>query len=109
MNHYKINFEIVKIFIRSGFDFLEILAGTIPVLFQVCVTDRNCTRSPDQYAISEFPGPLYQNEVKCSASDKELIFHSHADKKHFHKKGCAPGGGGGGGTATYGLYRYVPL
>jgi len=31
------------------------------------------------------PGPLYENEVKCS----EMIFHSHANKTHFHKKGCA--------------------
>ena len=28
-----------------------------------------------------FPGPLYQNEVKCSAFDVEMIFHSH-------RKGC---------------------
>ena len=35
MNHYKIDSEIAKIFIRSGFDFLQILAGAIPVLFQV--------------------------------------------------------------------------
>ena len=33
------------------------------------------------------PGPLYQNEVKCSAFDMEMIFHSHANKTHFHKKG----------------------
>ena len=36
-------------------------------------------------------GPLYQNEVKCSAFDMEMIFHSHANKTHFHKKGCALG------------------
>ena len=36
------------------------------------------------------PG-LYQNEVKCSAFDVEMIFHSHANKTHFHKKGCALG------------------
>ena len=36
------------------------------------------------------PGPLYQNEVKCSAFDMKMIFHSHANKTHFHKKGCAP-------------------
>ena len=35
------------------------------------------------------PGPLYQNEVKCSTFDMEMIFHSHANKTHFHKKGCA--------------------
>ena len=34
------------------------------------------------------PGPLYQNEVKCSAFDMEMIFHSHANKTHFHEKGC---------------------
>jgi len=33
--------------------------------------------------------PLYQNEVKYSAFDMEMIFHSHANKTHFNKKGCA--------------------
>ena len=37
------------------------------------------------------PGPLYQNEVRCSAFDVRMIFHSHANKTHFHKKGCALG------------------
>ena len=41
-------------------------------------------------AISEFPKPLFQNEGRCSAFDMEIIFHSHANKTHFHKKGCAP-------------------
>ena len=41
-------------------------------------------------AISEFPGPLFQNEGKCSAFDMEIIFHSHSNKTHFHEKGCAP-------------------
>ena len=36
------------------------------------------------------PGPLLQNEVKCSAFDMEIIFHSHASKTHFNKKSCAP-------------------
>ena len=35
--------------------------------------------------------PLYQNEVKCSTFDMEMIFHSHAIKSHFHKKGRALG------------------
>ena len=35
-------------------------------------------------------GPLFQNEGRCSAFDMEIIFHSHANKTHFHKKGCAP-------------------
>ena len=36
------------------------------------------------------PRPLYQNEGRCSAFDMEMIFHSHANKTHFHKKGRAP-------------------
>ena len=36
------------------------------------------------------PGPLYQNEVRCSTVDTEKIFHSHANKTHFHKKSWAP-------------------
>ena len=36
------------------------------------------------------PEPLIQNEGRCSAFDTEIIFHSHANKTHFHKKGCAP-------------------
>ena len=36
------------------------------------------------------PGPLFQNERRCSAFDMEVIFHSHASKTRFHKKGCAP-------------------
>ena len=43
------------------------------------------------------PGPLFQNEVKYSAFgiplwllfDMEMIFHSHANKTHFLKRGCA--------------------
>ena len=40
---------------------------------------------------SSSPWPLYQNEVKCSAFDMEMSFHSHVNKTHFHKKGCALG------------------
>ena len=36
------------------------------------------------------PGPLFQNEFRCSAFDMEIVFHSHANKTHFHKKGRAP-------------------
>ena len=35
-------------------------------------------------------GPLFQSEGRCSAFDMEIIFHSHANKTHFNKKGCAP-------------------
>ena len=34
-----------------------------------------------------FPGPLFQNEGRCWAFDMEIIFHSHTNKTHFHKKG----------------------
>ena len=37
------------------------------------------------------PEPLYQNEVKCLAFDMEIIFHSHENETHFHKKGGALG------------------
>ena len=36
------------------------------------------------------PRPLFQNEGRCSAFDMEIIFHCHANKTPFHKKGCAP-------------------
>ena len=36
------------------------------------------------------PGPLFQNEGRCPAFDMEIIFHSHPDKSHLHKKGCVP-------------------
>ena len=32
------------------------------------------------------PGPLFQNEGRCSAFDVEMICHSHANKTHFQKK-----------------------
>ena len=35
-------------------------------------------------------GPLFQNEGRCSALHMEIIFHSRANKNHFHKKGRAP-------------------
>ena len=40
-----------------------------------------------KFAISEFPGPLYQNEVKCSAFDMEMIFIL----MQIQKKSCAIG------------------
>ena len=36
------------------------------------------------------PGSLFQKKGRCSAFDMEIIFHSHANETHFHKKGCAP-------------------
>ena len=37
------------------------------------------------------PWPVYQNEGKCLTFDLKMIFHSPANKTHFHKKGCALG------------------
>ena len=36
------------------------------------------------------PGPLFQNDGRCSAFGMEIIFHSHANTTNFHKKGYAP-------------------
>ena len=33
------------------------------------------------------PSRLLQNEGRCAAFDMEMIFHSHANKTHFHKEG----------------------
>ena len=35
--------------------------------------------------------PLFQGEAKCLAFDMKMIFHFHANKAHFHKKGSALG------------------
>ena len=48
-------------------------------------------RSSENKPFPSFPGPLYQNKVKCSAFDMEMVFHSYANKTHFHKKCCAFG------------------
>ena len=37
------------------------------------------------------PEPLYQNEVKCSAFDMEIIIHSYVNKTYFRRKGFALG------------------
>ena len=34
------------------------------------------------------PGPLHQNEVKCSAFDMEMIFHSHAKSSFSQERFC---------------------
>ena len=38
------------------------------------------------WPFQSYPGPLYQNDVKCSAFDKEMIFHSHANKNSFSQE-----------------------
>ena len=49
------------------------------------------TRSSSSTPFPSSTGPLYQNEVKCSAFNMKMIFHSHANETHFHKKVCAVG------------------
>ena len=41
--------------------------------------------------IPSSPRPLYQNEVKRSAFDMEMIIHSYANKTYSHKKGIVLG------------------
>ena len=56
--------------------------------FQDPVALANCEH--DNRPFPSCPGPLFQNEGGCSAFDMEIIFHSHANITHFHKKGCTP-------------------
>ena len=59
-------------------------------LFLACDQELRRPQS-DEFRVSSSPGPLYQNEVSCSTFDMEqameMIFHSRANKTHFHKKG----------------------
>ena len=58
---------------------------------ELASVDRNIEMFLEQTTISQFPGPLHQNEVKCSAFDMEMIFHCHSNKTNLHKKDCALG------------------
>ena len=62
-------------------------ATTAPKFYFICYSTIAVTGNR-QFPSS--PGPLFQNEGKCSAFDMEIIFHCHANKTHFHEKGCAP-------------------
>ena len=62
-------------------------ATTAPKFCFICYSTIAVTRNR-QFPSS--PGPLFYNEGRCSAFDMEIIFHFHANKTHFHKKGCAP-------------------
>ena len=54
-------------------------------------------------------GPQYQNEVKCSAFDMEMIFHSYASKTQFHKKGCPLGLVLKGGYLVIGITKFIDI
>ena len=70
----------------SNFSFLYVLFAFYytPIKFYIMLTSILPNRP-----LPSFPWPLYQNEVKCSAFDMEIIFNSLASETHFHKKGCA--------------------
>ena len=47
---------------------------------------------PGLLSNSPFPScdkPLFQREANCKTTDMKLIFYSHANKTHLHKKGFA--------------------
>ena len=42
--------------------------------------------SSENKPFPSFPRPLYQNKVKCSAFDMEMVFHSYVNKTFFTRK-----------------------
>ena len=56
-------------------------------IFRPMASIREKTLSDTSRPFPSCPGPLFQNEGRCSAFDMEIIFHSHANKTHFQKKG----------------------
>ena len=50
------------------------------------------SRKEDMKTNGPFPScltPLFQSGARCEAIDMEIIFYSHANIAHFHKKGFA--------------------
>ena len=43
-------------------------------------------RNSENKPFPSFPRPLYQNKVKCSAFDMEMVFHSYVNKTFFTRK-----------------------
>ena len=52
---------------------------------------QTCSSTEDKSASPNCPKPLFENEAKCEAIDVKMIFSSHANKTHFHKKGFTLG------------------
>ena len=60
-------------------------------------TTRASTENQRSFNYMElFNGPFpsskqshFQSEAKCESIDVKMIFHSHANKTHFHNKGFA--------------------
>ena len=79
----------------KSFLFLSYVARTGKTIYIIITEDVSILVHLSSWTFSNRPfpsslGPLFQNEARCSAFDMEMIFHSHANKTHFHKKGCAP-------------------
>ena len=58
------------------------------IRFSFCYIWNNQNRDKcyqQKLAVSEFPRPLYHNEVKCSTFDMAMIFHSH-EKNPFSQE-----------------------
>ena len=72
-------------------DWRSVLLDAVKKVSNSVFVDYMLVLSGGNRPLPSSPGPLYQNEVKCSAFDMEMIFHSHANKTHFHKKGCVLG------------------
>ena len=66
------------------------IARPQPLMF--ALSQFSCSDYPGAWnrLFASSPGPLYKN-IKFSPFDKETVFHSHANKTPFHKKGCALG------------------
>ena len=72
-------------------DWRSVLLDAVKKVSNFVFADYSLVLNSGNKPLPSSPGPLYQNEVKCSAFEMEMIFHSHANKTHFHKKGCALG------------------
>ena len=79
----------------KSFLFLSYVAIIGKTIHIIITKDVSMLVNLSSWAFSNRPFPsslgnLFQNEARCSAFDMEMIFYSHANETHFHKKGCAP-------------------
>ena len=72
-------------------DWRSVLLDAVKKVSNFVFADYMLVLNSGNKPLPSFPRPLYENEFKCSAFDMEMIFHSHANNTHFHKKGCALG------------------
>ena len=72
-------------------DWRSVLLDAVKKVSNFVFADYSLVLNSGNKSLPSSSGPLYQNEVKCSAFEMEMIFHSHSNKTHFHKKGCALG------------------